>query len=390
MGDSCFRTIARSAMLCFGRLPLCLLTLAAAAQAFPSLSLLSKRSDGGQSPVTIPLTVDASGKYAVKVNISSGPETQHFGLAISTGTGYTMVAGSECDSCDGVPTYNPSQSTSAKAMAGLASVGILNNTVDGSGYKEDCGMQTSSGGVWKYPNQTIVVANGSEPVFTNGLSGILGLGTNSVQGNFSDTIFGAYMSQDASDSSFQYGMALNAPDNSTSDGGVLHLLSPDSSAYTGNVSWKGVQQAASSNGTGLSSDWIVDLDGWTFAGGSGSITNNQGGACTVDPYYPNVYLPLNLATQIYGSISGASQFSDPTTNAIAWTMPCDTKMTFTAVFGTESFSVDESILVINQGTRCVGAVEGWSDSSFTGYLFGARFLSEVYLCVTPSMYISLH
>ncbi|KZT22082.1 acid protease [Neolentinus lepideus HHB14362 ss-1] len=368
-------------MLSFGSRAVCILALVATAQTSPSLSQFSKRSDGGMSPITVPLTMEASWRYVAKVNMSSGPETQYFSLAISTGTGYTMVAGSTCDSCGGVPSYNPSVSTSARAMAGFESVGILNTTVQGSTYKEDCGMQTINGGVWKYPNQTIVVANASDPVFSNGVSGILGLGTNSVQGNFFDTIFGAYMSSNASDNNFQYGMALNAPDNSTSNGGVLHLLSPDPLAYTGNVSWKGVQQMSSSdmNSTGLSSDWIISLDGWAFTGGSGSVTNNQGGACTVDPYYPNVYLPLNLATEIYGSISGASRFSDSATSAEAWTVPCGTKMTFTAIFGTESFSVDESILVINQGERCVGAIEGWSNSSLTGYLFGARFLSEIYL-----------
>ncbi|EPQ61141.1 acid protease [Gloeophyllum trabeum ATCC 11539] len=348
----------------------CLITV----QASHSSSFgLSKRSWEKGQPITVPLALDASGRPVVHVNM-------HFGLAISTGTGYTMVAGSQCDSCSGVPTYNASKSTTAQSLAGARSVAMLNNTVDGPLYKEDCGMQTMSGGVWAYPNMTIVVANASMPVFSDGVSGVLGLGTNSRQGNFSDTIFGAYLGEDNGATSFQYGMALDAPDNSTNDGGVLHLLSPDGSAYTGNVSWKGVQQASSNaDGTGLTSDWIIDLDGWSFAGGSGSISNTQGGSCTVDPYYPNVYIPQNLANEIYGSISGASQISDASAHAIAWTVPCDTKMSFTAVFGSESFTVDQSILVINQGDRCIGGIEGWSDSSLTGYLFGARFLSEVYV-----------
>lgn len=66
----------------------------------------------------------------------------------------------------------------------------------------------------------------------------------------------------------------------------------------------------------------------------------------------------------------------------AWTLPCNSNFTFRLLIGSQIFALDESILVIDQGlddNTCVSGLEGWTDSFETMYLFGARFLSTVYL-----------
>ena len=66
----------------------------------------------------------------------------------------------------------------------------------------------------------------------------------------------------------------------------------------------------------------------------------------------------------------------------AWTLPCDSKFTFGLVVGEQTFPLDESVLVIDQGlgnNTCVSGIEGWTDPSEELYMFGARFLSTVYM-----------
>jgi hypothetical protein len=92
------------------------------------------------------------------------------------------------------------------------------------------------------------------------------------------------------------GMALNAPiaaasNSDSTSGGVLHWLQPDSSFYEGNASVQTV--VTSPNST---SDWLVQMDGWTFSSGGKSISGaGQDLQVSVDPYYNNIYVPQDEA-----------------------------------------------------------------------------------------------
>ena len=65
-----------------------------------------------------------------------------------------------------------------------------------------------------------------------------------------------------------------------------------------------------------------------------------------------------------------------------WTLPCSSKFYFNIVIGNETFAMDQSVLVIDQGlgnNTCVGGLEAWDDSSTDTYVLGARFMSTVYM-----------
>ena len=64
----------------------------------------------------------------------------------------------------------------------------------------------------------------------------------------------------------------------------------------------------------------------------------------------------------------------------AWEVPCDTRVTFTVHIGSQQFSVDESLLVVDQGNgKCISLVEGFIDDSVTQYIFGQNWLSALYV-----------
>lgn len=142
----------------------------------------------------------------------------------------------------------------------------------------------------------VVVANQSSSVFSQDVSGIFGLGTNSRDGNFSDTVFAGWLSRNPSESAFTYGMALNPPRKSSSDGGILHWVAPDTSFYKGSVSWKDMLP---SNATSVNADWTVQLDSLSFSDAAINISRqNNDLKAIVDPYFTNIYIPQSLAGSI--------------------------------------------------------------------------------------------
>ncbi|KAJ6626971.1 aspartic peptidase domain-containing protein [Mycena sp. CBHHK59/15] len=303
---------------------------------FSRRRFLGGRIDKRAAPQTlvIPVTLDENLIYSVGVNM------------VSLRRSITTVAGANCDSCAGVPSYNPSASTSVQQLAQTQTVATLNGTASGSLVRENCGLMQSNGSVWAYPNQTVTVANQSASFFSPGPT-------------------------------FTYGMALNPPAESATDGGVLHWLAADQSAYEGAVSWKTI----STNSTANISDWVVDMDAWSVAGGPTMFNISQSGVempTLLDPYYSSIVFPQPAARSIYASIPGSSKHASSAFSNI-WKLPCNTKLRLTVTFGQFSTSLDQKSLVKPQGSICVGVIQEWNSSVTTDYLLGSPFIAVLYL-----------
>ncbi|KAK0475143.1 aspartic peptidase domain-containing protein [Armillaria novae-zelandiae] len=348
--------------------------------------LRSRDSDAPPDRLEVPISVDSNKKYSVHVNMSPGPQSQNFTFALSFGTGYTVVAGTACDDCAGVTPYNESASASVKQLSGSRNVSVINSSAGGNLITEDCSLRLSNGSGWFYPNQTIVLANQSDSLISPGHTGIIGLGTNSRDGDFDATVFGGFLSSHPSQTNFSFGMALNqAPDDtqsiaSDSDGGVFHWFQPDPSYYDGDVAWKNM---VPSNSSSLAADFQVGMDSWTFTTSLGNSSQSGDLVTLIDPMYSTMTFPQRSAALVYAGVFGASVVANTSLTNI-WGVPCMSKMNITLTFGDVSFLVDESVLVRNQSGQCFGAIEEWSSPSTTEYLLGSDFLSSVYVIFTVS------
>lgn len=340
--------------------------------------------DSPSQTLYIPVTVNQQQVYSVNVNMSSGTP-QPFSFALSTSTGYSAVAGKSCTSCNGVTSYDQAASSSAVAVGDNAAGGFSSTagSVNGTLIREDCKLHEVDGDAWSYPNQTIIVANQAQgQVFSPGISGVFGLGTNSRDGNFDATIYAGFFRRNPSKTNFTYGMALKAPtDASSTDGGQLHWLAPDPSAYTGEVQWKPMVAATTGSTTNSSvpADWTIELDGFGFKSGSVTVSQAQAGLLTVlDPWFTGIVFPQSQVKTIYSSIDGASiaKQSDVTN---VWKVPCDTKMTLVLTFGSIAVSFDESSLIRVENGQCLGVIEDWLSASDSQYLLGSSVLSKIYL-----------
>ncbi|KAJ7630405.1 aspartic peptidase domain-containing protein [Roridomyces roridus] len=356
-------------------LTLCILTICDAR--------ILKRSDPAPlQTLRIPVAQDVNQMYTVGVNMSSSAP-QSFAFALTTSTAVTTVAGSSCDSCGGVPSYNPAASSSVQALSQLQNIATLDGSASGSIMREDCGLLQSNGSAWAYPNQTVTVANQSAAFFTPGMSGMIGMGL----APFADSPAANWLARNPTQPTFSFGMALNPPSNSSTDGGVFHWLQPDQSAYTGEVQWKTMLAANASTPSNMTS-WFVEMDAWSVTGPSSSPFNiTQSGVellTFLDPLYPSIVFPQGAARSIYANIANASKHS---TSAFShgWKLPCDAKFTLTVTFGTFSTSLDQSSLAVKQADGvCVGVIQEWIDQAATEYLLGSPFIAVLYLIFSYS------
>ncbi|KAJ7102513.1 aspartic peptidase domain-containing protein [Mycena belliarum] len=348
---------------------------------------LAARALGAPPPppkmVVIPLRLDENRVYSVAVNMSSNPAPQSFSFALSTSTGMTTVAGADCDSCGGVPSYNPSISTSVWQSSQPMSVATLNGVANGTLVREDCSLLLPNGSAWAYPNQTTTVASHAAAFFSPGISGVIGVG----MAPFADTPAANWLARNPAQAAFAFGLALTAPAraNASSDGGALHWLQPDADAYVGAVAWTPMRAAAAAAaGPGANvSSWFVEMDAWSVAGGPAAPFNvSQRGTqmlAFMDPYYASIVFPQSAARAIYADIPGASKHAT-SAFAHAWKLPCDSTFTLAVTFGAFTTSLDQSALVVAQADGvCVGAIQEWIDADATAYLLGSPFIAVSYL-----------
>ncbi|KAK0482989.1 aspartic peptidase domain-containing protein, partial [Armillaria luteobubalina] len=314
---------------------------------------------------------------------------QNFSFGLTTSTGYITVAGTGCNTCDGdAARYNRTASPTATDLPGWQNVALIGGSnAGGNIITESCGLKKNNGHDWTCSNQTIVVANTSDSMFSPGVSGIFGLGPNSSAlspifrgGNFSATVFGGYLSTKPSGENFTYGMALSPNTGSSSDGGYLHLIQPDNSFFRGDIAWKTMQTF---NDTSLNTDFYIELDSWTLTTSSGNISRTGSLIAAIDPLYEALIFPQQDAGSLYSSITGA-YVAGYTNSTTYYTVPCDAKIKLTLTINNLAVTLDESRLVINQGGHCTGLIQMWSSSGATEYLLGSIFLSNVYVIMTLS------
>ncbi|KZS97478.1 acid protease [Sistotremastrum niveocremeum HHB9708] len=357
--------------------------------------------------LTVPLALDNNHRYLVQINMGSVGTPQTFNFTLSTTMGYSIVAKTGCSNCLSQTEYNSSQSGSEKDLGTNQSLNFGGSFISGTLIKEDCTLSESNGSAWNYPNQTLLAVTSSnqssQQLFSTQASGIFGLGLTGPNLTFRDTLYGNFFAQNPSLTNFTYGMALNPPyasqnTNQSEVGGFLHWELPDPSAYTGpitqvpvtnspQVSAGGLSSNPSSNSSAdiqqapiaASTDWTIQMDGWTASINNSQIMHTVPNYATLDPYFPEIYLTKSEAELIYAAIPASSASDDPERPFTRYTIPCDTQLTFAININSTPFILPSPTLIIQNGTSCVGAIVGWTDPGTTTYLLGSSFISAVYM-----------
>jgi len=274
-------------------------------------------------------------------------------------------------------------------------------------------------------NQTISSTLAPGAVIGGEVSGMLGFGTNRAppvssapsnnasgavggqpsvyNASFQDSIFGQWLAMHPTALNFTFGAALNPPvvkpsnssappSNLPPTAGIFHWLGPDPTAYdSSTTSTVTVDNSLTASADGYAGatdpqDWTCALDGYQFFSGQNQITSRKQIVANIDPLYQGIYIPLDQARLIHDSIPGSiAQPAISTLGSLAqtWSIPCNSQFTFGIIVGSNTYTLDTDDLIIHMddGT-CVSAIEAWTSSNLNQYLFGARFMSALYLIFT--------
>ncbi|RDX51497.1 acid protease [Lentinus brumalis] len=361
----------------------------------------------------VPVLLGAGGRPILGVGMGTEGvgQLQHFNFTLTTSLGYSSVANKGGNGFTDTPTYDLSLSPNAKSLSGKPAMALGAGNFSGSLMKENCSLSTNQGVSWAYTNQTVVLMNSQTQgsPFENGVSGLLGLGpikkpttAAGFPATFDDGIYGQYYIRNPEATNFTFGMALKPspviPGNGSSltippgsksladsDVGTIHWLQPDTSAYQEDkLQWTGVQSSVS--GGYLSGneqpEFTVQLDGWSAKIGSNNVGSSGGILVNVDPYYSGIYMPASQARLIHDAIPGSEQVSKSTISGqtVSWEVPCNSNVQFTVAINGQQFTVDQSLIVVNQGDgTCISLIEGFTDSAVTQYIFGQNWLSQLYV-----------
>ncbi|ESK90247.1 aspartic-type endopeptidase [Moniliophthora roreri MCA 2997] len=318
------------------------------------------------STVFIPLKLNSNQRYLVQIHVSSQP----FTFALSTSTGYSVIAGTDCLTCNVGSTLD----ISPTSALGFQNLSIFAGFADGTIVQEDCQLEKNDGAAWNWTNQRLIAANQSN-LFSPQVSGILGLGDNGRDRNFEATVLGNWLSKNPTQANVSYGLALNAPLEASEDGGEFHWLRPNNASFEEPVVWKPLIPANTST---TQYDSFVQMDTYSFDGEGASISGPLDLLAVIDPFTSSIFFPQDQARAIYGAIPGSSPHLTLSTST-AYSVPCDAKMKLTLVFGELSVSLDERKLVRRAQDTCYGTIEEWASPSANEYLLGSTFVSSIYL-----------
>ncbi|KAK7468457.1 hypothetical protein VKT23_002969 [Stygiomarasmius scandens] len=182
-------------------------------------------------------------------------------------------------------------------------------------------------------------------------------------------------------------MALNPPTpESQSDGGVLHWLAPDTTAYQGDLTWKKLTSfdpTSVASTVSIGKDLLIGLDGWSFVSGKNSSVSQAGGnmIAAMDPFNSSLIFPQDAAHSIYSHVQDAQLLTVPEGT---WSVPCDAKMQLTLTFDLLDVVLKEDTLIQKREDICIGTIIQWPDSSVSEYFLGSSFISAVYLIFSIS------
>lgn len=223
----------------------------------------------------------------------------------------------------------------------------------------------------------VIVSNQSS-VYGGSVSGLIGLASGRATGNFSASIAGGVFLRQPNRPSIIYGLALQPPNSKGSaNAGAMHWLGTDTSAYTGDITWKTTTVTSNSDVA------LFSIDGWQFkTGGTTVINSNQDLSSAIDPYYVNMFFPSQEAQLIHAAVKGSSSQPANDGQSTLYIVPCNSKFSLSTSIGGQAWQVDQALLVQKQDNgTCVSNIQGWADPNNKQYLFGSAFLSSLYVIV---------
>lgn len=283
-------------------------------------------------------------------------------MAISMSQNFMLVATPNMSGDAGF--YNPS------ASASYAPSDIVANVTGSGGSLSTATFAGESCQLANFPYGASIAitpasANANSDLYPDGTHGILGYGLDTPTGvPANSALLNSYIPPGLKSATAVCGIELGHANGVS--GGLFTMGGVDTTAFTGEPTKLLVPPATSVQRV----SWSIPVDG-IFASHDSGAVSVAGGLGSVDPYYAKIGLPAAAVSSIYAGVPGAALASGTS----RYTVPCDTTLSVTMMFGGKNFTMDPRDSISTEGGQCFGTVEATSDSH---YQIGSPFLRNVY------------
>ncbi|GJE90021.1 A1 family peptidase [Phanerochaete sordida] len=351
----------------------------------PHPSDMLSRKRAGQT-VGIP-TINSNEDSSYIGPISIGTPAQTFDVVLDTGSSDFWLASSNCRSCGGVPTFNPSSSSSI-AQPQTATGGQEVTIRYGSGEVQGTLAQdiVSMGGFTVNPQTFLVVDDLTQGLLDGQTSGILGLAFQALASTRATPFWEALLNNGQfaqPEMSFFLTRFLGVDDATASEpGGFLTLGGTNSSLFTGNIEFLDLAATDSINDATF---WLLELSSVTVNGQSVSISTGTAALSAIDTGTTLIGGPTDGVQAVYQAIPNSQALSGQMEGFFAF--PCSTSVSVSLSFGGQSWPIstdDMNLGTVGQGL-CLGGIFDLGLGSNIGsgggnpsWVVGDTFLKNVY------------
>jgi len=325
----------------------------------------SKRSSGEN------LLANQNADSSYYGTVAIGTPAVSYNVIMDTGSADLWVADSGCTAnCDGIDTFNPSQSTSFTNLSTPFAIKYGSGSAQGSLGKDVVQMAGFS-----VPNQVFAHCDTvSSGLVDAPVSGLMGLAWQAIAASGAVPFWQTLASSGAWDDpvmTFQITRFTNISQVKTLEpGGTFTMGTLNSSLYTGAIDYVDLPSDAVTY-------WTLPLTTLTSQGGSITLASGSSNYAAIDTGTTLVGGPQDAITAIYANIPD----SQPETGDFEgyYSYPCDTNVNITMSFGGRSWSISSADFAMTQasGNRCIGGFFVL-DGSNPAWIIGDTFLKNVY------------
>jgi len=325
----------------------------------------SKRSTGKN----LLTNQNADSSYYGTIAIGTPPVS--YNIIMDTGSADLWVLDSACTGgCNGVATFNPSQSSSFTNLT--TSFSIKYGSGDAQGFLARDVVQLAG---FSVTNQVFAVCDTiSDGLLDTPVSGLMGLGWQPIASSDAVPFWQTLASSGAWDEpvmAFQITRFLNiSQTRSLEPGGTFTMGTLNSSLYTGDIDYVNLPDNAVTY-------WTLPLTSLTVQGNSVTLASGESSYTAIDTGTTLIGGPQDAIASIYANIPDSSAATGDFEGYYEY--PCDTEVNVSLSFGGRTWSISPAdfAMTMTSSNRCIGAffVIG---TSTPAWIIGDTFLKNVY------------
>jgi len=339
----------------------------------PGLNRTKSAKFRRQNAASIPLTnLGFDTTYFAQVSIGT-PGTQ-FNVILDTGSSDLWVAGNQCQGCGTAQSFNPSSSSSAQTTQQPIDLQY------GSG--EAQGLLTSDtvsmGGFTVSKQQFVTAQQVSQGLLQGDLSGLLGLGFNTIA-QTQATPFVQALAQGTQLKSQEMSFFLdrlinvqNAQDEAP--GGTFTIGGTNTSLFQGDIDFVNLPSGVQP------SFWLLPVTAVGIQGTTLNVNSGTQSLAAIDTGTTLIGGPTSAVTEIYSKIQGSQPLNGQMQGYFS--IPCNTQVSSSFTFSSKTWTIDPDDFIVQQiqGNDCLGAIFGLDLGSQGGpdWVIGDTFLKNVY------------